>query len=181
MRKYARGTARWTVLALVSLAALTVAPAAQAEEKVITNGFEGYDIEKWDRLRGGDGLAGFENGAGTARSGRVNGWLSTTRGWAREGTWASFGTNIWGPSMVCTAEIYVKPIRDLQFELRVWNAQGTKLATNAPWLVANGNYQTVQVTWRAEYENNAFVEAILGSDGIPRAVRLDDLVVRCNS
>lgn len=47
--------------------------------------------------------------------------------------------------------------------------------------MANGNYQTVQVTWRAEYQNNAFVEAILGSDGIPRTVRLDDLVVRCNS
>lgn len=180
MRKCARGTARWTVLAVLSLAALTVSPAAQAEEKVTTNGFEGYDIQRWDRLSGGDGVTGFEIDAGTARSGRVNGWLSTTRGWAREGTWASFGTNIW-PSTVCTAEIYVKPVQDLQFELRVWNPQGTKLATNAPWLVANGNYQTVRVTWRAEYYNNAFVEAILGSDGTPRDVRLDDLVVRCNS
>ncbi|MFD5701106.1 hypothetical protein [Streptomyces lasiicapitis] len=180
MRKYARGTARWAVLALVSLAALTVSPPAQAEEKVTTNGFEGYDVERWDRLTGGDGVAGFETDQGTARSGRANGWLSTTRGWAREGTWAYFGTNIW-PRTVCTAEIQVKPVQDLQFELRVWNPQGTKLAGNAPWLVANGKYQTVQVTWIAEQRNDAFVEAILGSDGTPRAVRLDDLVVRCNN
>ncbi|WP_143676604.1 hypothetical protein [Streptomyces sp. TLI_146] len=157
-----------------------VSPSAQAEEKVITNGFEGYDMQAWDSLTGGDGLTGFENGGGAARSGRVNGWLSTTQGWAREGTWARFGTNIWNTTM-CTAEIYVKPDQDLQFELRVWNPQGVKLATNAPWLVANGNYQLVRVTWHAESNNNAFVEAILGSDRAPRAVRLDDLVVRCNN
>ncbi|MEU5428492.1 hypothetical protein AB0H73_23295 [Streptomyces olivoreticuli] len=180
MRRYARRTARWAVLALLSLAALAVSPTAQAEEKVYTNGFEGYDIKGWDPLTGGDGVAGFEINQGTARSGRNNGWLSATRGWAREGIWARFGATTF-PNTVCTAEIYVKPVQDLQFELRVWNPQGTKLATNAPWLVANGDYQNVKVTWIAEYNNNAFVEAILGSDGIPRAVRLDDLVVRCNS
>lgn len=175
MRKRTRPIARGAVLALASLTALVVSPPAHADVRSISNGFESADIGTWDRLTGGDGQAGFEIGTGTARYGQGNGWLSATQGWAREGTWASFGRGY----RHCTARIYVKPVQNLQFELRVWTPQGRQLISTAPWLTANGTYQLVQVEWTAEEDSNNFVEAVIGSNGTPRAVRLDDLNVVC--
>ncbi|MFD7032180.1 hypothetical protein ACFWAR_29545 [Streptomyces sp. NPDC059917] len=175
MRKRARSTARWAALALVPLAALMAATPAHAGARGLYNGFEASDIGKWDRLSGGDGQAGFEIGTGTALTGQGNGRITATRGWAREGTWASFEPAY----RFCTARVYVKPDQDLQFELRVWTPQGKKLVSHAPWLLS-GDYRLVQVDWTAEGENNNFVEAVLGADGTPRAVRLDALTVVCS-
>ncbi|MFD9336277.1 hypothetical protein ACFWBF_17985 [Streptomyces sp. NPDC060028] len=175
MRKRARRMTRGAVLALASLAAPVVAPPAHADVRSISNGFEAADIGTWDRLAGGDGQAGFEIGTGSARYGQGNGWLSATRGWARVGAWASCGRGF----RYCTARIYVKPVQDLQFELRVWTPQGRQLISTAPWLTANGTYHLVQVEWTAEEDSNNFVESIIGANGTPRAVRLDDLSVVC--
>ncbi|MFD0353437.1 hypothetical protein ACFVHW_06765 [Streptomyces sp. NPDC127110] len=175
MRKRARIGARCAALTLLPLAALAAAAPAHADARGLYNGFEESDIGKWDRLAGGDGRAGFEIGTGTALTGQGNGRLSATQGWAREGTWASFDR----PFRHCTARVYVRPDQDLQFELRVWTPQGKQLISTAPWLTA-GDYRLVQVDWTAEGDNNNFVEAVIGANGTPRAVRLDALTVVCS-
>ncbi|MEV7420145.1 hypothetical protein [Streptomyces sp. NPDC089919] len=175
MRNRTRRTARWALSVALPLALLVAAPPARADARGMSNGFENGQTDRWDRQWGGDGRAGFELNTGTARSGEGNGWLSATRGWAREGIWASFAPQF----RYCTATVYVKPLQDLQFELRVWTPQGKKLISTAPWLLARNGYSIVQVDWMGEGDNANFVEAVIGADGTARTVRLDDMAVVC--
>ncbi|UQI46016.1 hypothetical protein M1P56_17495 [Streptomyces sp. HU2014] len=147
---------------------------------VHTNGFEGRQLDFWDRQTGGDGNTGFELGLGTANSGQNNGWLYASQGWAREGTWAAInGTSA---NSVCSARVHARPFQDLEFALRIWDARGNKLADVTTWLTANGRYQAVSTaTWSPWGNTNVFAEAVIGSYGAAKTVRVDDLTVQCGT
>ncbi|OAR24007.1 hypothetical protein A8W25_16190 [Streptomyces sp. ERV7] len=172
---------RWLAVAAVPMAVLALSTPAHAGVLVFSNGFEGGQLDKWDRPTGGDAWAGFEVNTGTAHWGQNNGWLSARQGWAREGTWAALNGISWNST--CAARIYVWPQNGVEFALRVWDANGNKLGETVPWLNASNGYQTVDTpAWSPRGNTNVFVEAVISSyDGTTRTVRVDDLAVQCTT
>jgi hypothetical protein len=58
---------------------------AHASLSQVQDGFEVNPQSSWLVATGGSASAGFDVGAGTARSGRNNGWLFATNGWDSSG------------------------------------------------------------------------------------------------
>ncbi|WP_103340004.1 hypothetical protein [Amycolatopsis sp. CA-126428] len=151
---------------------------AHASLSQVQDGFEVNPQSSWLVATGGSASAGFDVGAGTARSGRNNGWLFATNGWAFEGFWVP--TNSVPGNAQCASQFLMQTAGGAQVGIEIWDASGHLLASTYPWLNGSGAYQAVNTArWNLNGVNPVFVKAIIGANGSSRFVRLDDMTTQC--
>ena len=168
-----------TLAAVVSAALLAVTSGvAHASLSQVQDGFEVNPQSSWLVATGGSASAGFDIGAGTARSGRNNGWLFASNGWAFEGYWVV--TNSVPGNAQCASQFFMQTAGGAQVGIEIWDASGHLLASTYPWLNGSGAYQAVNTArWNLNGVNPVFVKAIVGANGSSRFIRLDDMTTQC--
>ncbi|HET6706417.1 hypothetical protein [Amycolatopsis sp.] len=162
------------------VAALLVATSgvAHASMSQVQDGFEFNPQSSWLVATGGSASAGFDVGAGTARSGRNNGWLFASNGWAFEGYWVP--TNSVPRHAQCASQFYMQTAGGAQVGIEIWDANAHLLYSTYPWLNGSGAYQAVNTArWNLNGVNPVFVKAIVGASGSSRFVRIDDMTTQC--
>jgi hypothetical protein len=151
---------------------------AHASLSQVQDGFEVNPQSSWLVATGGSASAGFDVGAGTARSGRNNGWLFATNGWAFEGFWVP--TNSVPGNAQCASQFSMQTAGGAQVGIEIWDSSGHLLSSTYPWLNGSGAYQAVNTArWNLNGVNPVFVKAIIGANGSSRFVRLDDMTTQC--
>lgn len=151
---------------------------AHASLSQVQDGFEVNPQGSWLVATGGSASAGFDRGAGTARTGANNGWLFASNGWAFEGYWVP--TNSVPRNAQCASQFYMQTAGGAQVGIEIWDANGHLLFSTYPWLNGSGAYQAVNTArWNLNGVNPVFVKAIIGASGSSRFVRLDDMTTQC--
>jgi hypothetical protein len=174
-----RALRRFALAAVIS-ASLTAVTAGVAHASLwqVQDGFEVNPQSSWLVATGGSASAGFDVGAGTARSGRNNGWLFASNGWAFEGYWVV--TSPVPSSAQCASQFYMQTAGGAQVGIEIWDANGHLLSSTYPWLNGSGAYQVVNTAlWKLNGVNPVFVKAIVGANGSSRFIRIDDMTTQC--
>jgi hypothetical protein len=157
--------------------------ATSGATELVYDGFEGDPASRWETLTSGDGgVAGFDLGVGTARTGQNDGWLQAENAWAAERL--PVPLHDIPPRASCTAFLYVEPETDPgQVDLQIWDPNGwTMPQSSTTWVAAGVGYVRISTVFDPAQitGDTLYVQVIYGSPtASPTTFRIDDLDVWC--
>jgi hypothetical protein len=143
------------------------------------DGFESSPSSTWNFDGDGTGNGGFDIGAGTARSGSNDAWMTDQGGWVSVGrpvhlTPAQFHT------AQCAAQIYVQPFGNTLVALDVIEPSSWTYIASQQATLNGGSYTAVTVGPWSPGAVDVYIRLVLaGNTGGFAAVRVDDLTVQC--
>jgi hypothetical protein len=181
MRIRASGRLARLAIAAVTVTALTLglsASPALADLWQHSDGFEGNPAAVWTLAHAGTGDGWFEIGAGTARTGSNNAFITATTDWSSVGKQVRL-TPRTVHQTTCGAGFQVNPIGIAMVNVEVINpVDWTYIALRTVRLTGSGYRLVATPTW-ANGPVDVFVRiSVLAGRGFG-PVRVDDMVVQC--
>lgn len=175
-----------TIAALAVGFAATGAATSHAATWQFADGFEGTPSSTWRMATWGTGAAGFDLGAGTARSGANNARLTVQGGVdAARLLRPVHLAPVASRNAKCQAHAYVNAAAAAHRSLQVVGTQQTSSATNLlAWKnvqLAPGPYQRISTqVWVAKTADVHLLLTIHAVDGSVGHLRVDDTSIVCN-
>jgi hypothetical protein len=185
-----RGVVRVTVTTLAAVMmtiGLMVATTNMAHAGLVQIWDDVEGATPWTRWQGGgdgDGVAGYDINGGVALSGKNNGWLYVSNGWAANRIPVNLDGGFSGRKSSCAAAVSVNVLAPgAQVGLQIWNPNGWTIIASVDCRNGTGYHQIVIDNLNlTNFSGTIYLQVIYGNnDNVKKFIRFDDMVLQCFS